>query len=63
LFQREGLHNRSNLREDVAILRRQQVEVDKISQHDPAGLYPSLIGVVNIQGNFEMSDSHISRNK
>ena len=52
----EGLRHRRNLREGVAILRNQQVEVDKINQHYPAGLYPSLIVVVKIQGDFEMTD-------
>ena len=45
-----------NLREGLAVLRRQQVEMDKINQHDSTGLHPSLTGVVNIQGDFEITD-------
>ena len=65
LFENEGLRYRRNLKEGVAALKREPVEMDKsnqhsfIKQHDPAGLYPTLSGVVNIQGDFEMKD-HIT---
>ena len=56
MFESEGLRHTRNLREGVAILRREQVEVDKINQHYTAGLYPTQTGVVNIQEDFEMTD-------
>ena len=46
LFENEGLHHRWNLREGVAILKREQVGVDKSIHHDPAGLFSTLSGAV-----------------
>jgi len=54
LFKSEDLCLRRNLIEGLVVLK--QVEMDKINQHDFAGLYPSLTGVVNIQGDFEITD-------
>ena len=48
LFKNEDLRYRRNLREGVAALKREPVEMDKfnqhsfIKQHDPAELYPTL---------------------